>query len=159
MYKSAKLWQQGIFKLIWRKVKLFSSLGLNITFLQDFSKSASSLPVSDLVIDLPLPHLLSTSLFLVAIPARIVFVNFSGYQKCVFCVWVALRPLDIRPPLESKYCSCHGRRVPNWSPLIDRWTDREHTENRQIVKITYVWVGWHKNERVSFLFGVLSFFK
>lgn len=42
-------------------MKLFSCLRLNITFLQDFSRSTGTSLLSDLVIDLPLPHLLSIS--------------------------------------------------------------------------------------------------
>lgn len=70
-------------------MKLFSSLGLNITFLQDFCRSAGSLLLSDLVIDLPLPHLLSISFSLTAISACIIFAHFFGYQGevCFVCEW------------------------------------------------------------------------
>lgn len=70
-------------------MKLFSSLGLNITFLQDFSRSAGSSLLSDLVIDLPLPHLLSISFPLTAISACIIFAHFFGYQGevCFVCEW------------------------------------------------------------------------
>lgn len=70
-------------------MKLFSSLGLNITFLQDFSRSAGSSPLSDLVIDLPLPHLLSISFSLTALSVCIIFAHFFGYQGevCFVCEW------------------------------------------------------------------------
>ena len=70
-------------------MKLFSSLGLNITFLQDFSRSAGSSAVSDLVIDLPLPHLLSISFSLTVLSVCIIFAHFFGYQTevCFVCEW------------------------------------------------------------------------
>lgn len=71
-------------------MKLFSSLGLNITFLQDFSRSAGSLLVSALVIDLPLPYLLSISFSLTALSVGIIFAHFFVYQgeTCFVCEWL-----------------------------------------------------------------------
>lgn len=96
-------------------MKLFSSLGLNITFLQDFSRSAGSSPLSDLVIDLPLPHLLSISFFSHCVICLHYFCSFLWLSgRDVFCLWVASRPFEAAPS-ESKCSSCHGWRRANTS--------------------------------------------
>lgn len=76
-------------------MKLFSSLGLNITFLRDFCRSAGSLLLPDLVIDLS--HVFS--------PFLCFCRPFAFFG--LICLWAASRPFG--KPSESE-CSRDGRR-------------------------------------------------
>lgn len=76
-------------------MKLFYSLGLNITFLRDFCRSAGSLLLPDLVIDLS--HFFSPFLC---------FCHPFAFFGLI-CLWAASRPFG-KPPSESE-CSRDGR--------------------------------------------------
>lgn len=76
-------------------MKLFSCLGLNITFLRDFCRSAGSLLLPDLVIDLS--HFFS--------PFLCFCCPFAFFG--LICLWAASRPFG-KPPSESE-CSRDGR--------------------------------------------------
>lgn len=71
-------------------MKLFSSLGLNITFLQNLSGSAGSSPLSDLVIDLALPHFLFYLFFSLSVIHLYYFLLISLVIRdrvCLVCEW------------------------------------------------------------------------